>query len=167
MISPAYARAMAAYNAWQNRNLYGAADGLPDEERRRDRGAFFKSIHGTLSHIAWADATWLARFEESPAPTTPIADSPRFVEDWAALAAERLRLDGVIARFAEGLTEAWLAEDLTWWSGSAQRHMTKPRALVVAHLFNHQTHHRGQVHAMLTAAGAKPGATDLPFMPQA
>jgi uncharacterized damage-inducible protein DinB len=60
MISPGYAQTMARYNRWQNRSLFAAADGLSDEERRRDRGAFFKSIHGTLNHILWADSMWMA-----------------------------------------------------------------------------------------------------------
>lgn len=165
MIDPAYVRTMARYNAWQNRSLYREAGILSEEERRRDRGAFFKSIHGTLSHLAWADAMWLARFMGSPLPQTTIAASPHYIDDWNELARERLKLDATAAKFANGLISDWLAGDLTWWSGSAQREITKPRALLVTHFFNHQTHHRGQVHAMLTQAGAKPDATDLPFMP--
>ena len=65
--------------------------------------------------------------------------------------------------WAEKLDPTWLEGDLTWFSGAAQREVTKPKGLLVAHMFNHQTHHRGQVHCMLTQCGAKPGATDLPF----
>jgi uncharacterized damage-inducible protein DinB len=167
MIDKIYAQTMARYNAWQNRSLYREAGKLSEEERRHDRGAFFKSIHSTLSHLAWADAIWLARFTGSPLPQVPIADSPNYIYDWNTLAQERLRLDATVATFADGLTGDWLAGDLTWWSATAQHEISKPRWLLVTHMFNHQTHHRGQVHAMLTAAGAKPDATDLPFMPDA
>ena len=62
MIDPAYVQRMARYNRWQNANLYGVADTLSDEERRRERGAFFGSIHKTLSHLLWADQIWMSRF---------------------------------------------------------------------------------------------------------
>ncbi|MEZ5861079.1 MAG: DinB family protein [Geminicoccaceae bacterium] len=71
----------------------------------------------------------------------------------------------MLLEWARGLDPGWLAGELSWHSGAIGREVTRPRALLVAHLFNHQTHHRGQVHAMLTAAGAKTGPTDLPFMP--
>ena len=62
MIDTAYVQRMARYNRWQNRNLYGVADTLSDDERRRERGAFFGSIHKTLSHLLWADRIWMSRF---------------------------------------------------------------------------------------------------------
>jgi len=166
MIGPDHARLMARYNAWQNRSLYGAAEGIGEAERRRERGAFFGTIHGTLSHLAWGDQAWLSRFTGSPAPTVAIKDSPRAFDDWDALKTERARLDAAIAAFAETVAPDWLAADLVWWSASAGREVAKPRWVLVTHMFNHQTHHRGQVHAMLTAAGARPEATDIPFMPE-
>ena len=68
MIGVDYVRRMARYNRWQNENLYGAADGLTDEERHRARGAFFGSIHRTMCHLLWADQTWMSRFSNSPPP---------------------------------------------------------------------------------------------------
>lgn len=165
MITPEFARTMARYNAWQNASLYGAAATLSDEARRADRGAFFTSIHGTLSHLAWGDTVWLSRFTGSPAPSVGIKDSAGYVVDWDALRAERARLDAAFTDWATGLTAEHLSGDLSWWSGAAQRQVTKPVALLVVHAFNHQTHHRGQVHAMLTSAGAKPDDTDLFLMP--
>jgi uncharacterized damage-inducible protein DinB len=65
MITPAYVRAMAGYNRWQNQNLYGSADLLTDPQRKEQRGAFFGSIHGTLSHLLWADQVWMSRHAEA------------------------------------------------------------------------------------------------------
>ena len=87
MITPAYARTMAAYNAEMNRRLYGAAGRLSDAERRAAKGAFWSSIHGTLVHILWGDHQWMSRFDNWPRPATPIKESDRFVEDFAELSA--------------------------------------------------------------------------------
>lgn len=166
MITVDHVRTMARYNAWQNRSIFAAAGGLDDAARRAERGAFFGSIHKTLCHLLWGDQIWLSRFAGTPPPAVP--DIPRSVElcaEWAELATERQRCDAMIGAWAAALDPAWLVGDLTWYSGAAGREVSKGRALLVVHLFNHQTHHRGQVHAMLTAAGARPGPTDLPFMP--
>lgn len=165
MITRDYARTMARYNAWQNRSLYTAAEGIGDAARRAGRGAFFDSIHGTLTHLLWADLMWMHRFTGSPAPERPFAESASFVPDWEVLKQRRRDMDAAIADWAERLDEDWLGGRLEWYSGSTGRQMSQPVAPLVVHLFNHQTHHRGQVHAMLTAAGARPEATDLPFQP--
>ena len=161
MITPAYIRTMAEYNAEMNRQLYGAAARLTDAERRVPRGAFWGSIHGTLTHILWGDQQWMSRFDDWPKPTTPIKESAQMIDDFAMLSAERAKADADISRWAAKVDEAWLAEDLTWFSQAANREVTAPLRLLVAHFFNHQTHHRGQVHAMLTAAGQQTGDTDL------
>ena len=164
MIPADFARTMARYNAWQNRNLFDAADTLEESERRRDRGAFFGSIQRTLSHLIWADHIWMSRLDRWEAPQVGLADSPEWITAWSALKSKRRITDARIQRWANALTEAALAGEVTWFSGATRREMTKPRALLVQHVFNHQTHHRGQVHAMLTAAGEDTGATDLPFV---
>jgi uncharacterized damage-inducible protein DinB len=161
MVDPAFVQTMARYNAWQNQSLIAAADGLDDEARRRDRGAFFKSVHGTFSHILWADEVWLHRLIGTPKPPISGRDSTVYVADWDAFKSARKERDDAILAWAQGVDGAWLRGTLIWYSGAAGREMGKPRALAIAHLFNHQTHHRGQIHAMLTAAGAKPGDTDL------
>ncbi len=166
MITPAHAATMARYNQWQNRSLYTAADGLTDTARKQDRGAFFKSIHGTLCHILFGDQIWLHRFSGTPAPKAKsIAESATAIADWAELKSERVPFDEVIIDWADKLDPQWLEGDLVWRSAAYNRDFTKPKGLLVTHLFNHQTHHRGQVHAMLTAAGARPEDTDLCFMP--
>ncbi|HEV2509052.1 DinB family protein [Bosea sp. (in: a-proteobacteria)] len=161
MIDQAFVTTMARYNRWQNESLYAAANGLADEARRLDRGAFFRSIHGTFCHLLWADRMWLSRFAGTPKPAVPGSESSRMIEAWDELVAERRVTDALIGDWAAGLTLEWLAGDLTWMSGISRRELTKPKAQLVMHFFNHQTHHRGQVHAMLTAAGAKPDDTDL------
>ncbi len=166
MITPAYVRRMAAYNRWQNDSLYTAADGLSPAARELDRGAFFRSIHGTLAHLLWGDSIWMSRFDDWEAPEVSIPDSALFVIGWEELKAARLEADTRILDWAARVQAADLQGELSWLSAAMGREVTRPRALLVMQLFNHQTHHRGQVHAMLTAAGARPQDTDLPFMPE-
>ena len=164
MIGPDYVAMMADYNAEMNRRVYGAAARLSEAERRADRGVFWKSIQGTLSHLVWADEMWLARFGVGRAPAVAIADSDRYHADFAGMSARRVALDREIRDWAGRLAPEDLAGDLVWMSGATGREMTKPRAMCVTQIFNHQTHHRGQAHALLTRAGEDPGATDLPFV---
>ena len=151
-------------DSWQNGDLYGCADRLSDAERKLQRGAFFGSIHGTLNHLLWADQQWMSRFAGTETPKAKsIKESIAQHDDWAALKEARGAFDETIAAWAGGLDEAWLQGNLTWFSGTAGREVTKPKWLLVTHMFNHQTHHRGQVHCLLTQCGSKPGDTDLPF----
>ncbi|MDJ1007444.1 MAG: DinB family protein [Paracoccaceae bacterium] len=156
---------MARYNAWQNRSVYAAADGLGDADRRADRGAFWGSIHRTLSHLLWGDTIWMGRFDGGPPPDVKIADSGDWVVEWEELKLLREGLDGRIFKWALAAKPADIEGDLVWFSGAVGREVRQPKAVCLIQLFNHQTHHRGQVHAMLTAAGARPEDTDLPFMP--
>lgn len=161
MIDSAWCRMMAAYNSEMNRRLYAAANELTDEQRRADLGAFFGSVHGTLNHILWADHQWMSRFDGWEKPDRGIRQSTEFFEAWADLQAARVQAD---ARIEEWAPRAHVIGDLTWFSGASQREMTKPRAMLVTHMFNHQTHHRGQVHALLTRLGVRPADTDLPWI---
>ena len=161
MITPPYVRTMAAYNAEMNRRLYEAANRLSEAERRRDRAGFWHSIHGTLGHILWGDGQWMSRFDNWPRPATPIKESDHYIGDWAELCAARDKADADISGWAEKVDDVWLAGDMTWFSGAANREVTAPKRLLVTHFFNHQTHHRGQAHAMITAAGEQTGDTDL------
>jgi uncharacterized damage-inducible protein DinB len=165
MIGISYAQTMARYNRWQNDNLYAAADRLSDDERKRERGAFFGSIQKTLSHLMWADQIWLSRFEAGARPNGRIPESVSLYPDWQPLKRERAALDAEIIRWAEGLNPDWLGGHLTFFSFSAGQDISGPRWMFVSHFFNHQTHHRGQIHCMLTQAGATPHDTDLSMMP--
>ena len=166
MIGVGYVQRMARYNRWQNENLYTVADGLSEEDRRQQRGAFFGSIQATLNHLLWADRMWMSRFAGTPKPEGGIAQSVSLHEDWSDLKRERAALDATILEWADGLDPTWLEGDLTYYSGAAKRDLTRPRSLLVMHFFNHQAHHRGQVHCMLTQASGQPHATDLPQMPE-
>lgn len=168
MITPAYAQFMARYNRWMNEKIYAACDQLTDEERKEDCGAFFKSIHSTLNHLIWGDYRWIGRFTkgtplEKEYPTTTIGKD--LYEDWNALKAARLTMDADIFAWAAAVDADWLGSDFTWYSGLAKSAQTQPAWHLVTHMFNHQTHHRGQVTTLLSQRGIDPGDTDLLLMP--
>jgi len=165
MITSDYLRSMARYNCWQNESLYTAARTLSDTERRHDRGAFFTSIHGTLSHIYWADRIWLSRFNLCDPPNVPNAQSGQFVDDFSELEIKRAELDALLIDWCDEYKVGPIEGSLEWYSGAIGAQAKAPLSVVFTHLFNHQTHHRGQVHAMLTAAGAHPQDTCLFMMP--
>jgi uncharacterized damage-inducible protein DinB len=165
MIDRAYVQRMARYNRWQNESVYGVADRLSDEERRRERGAFFGSIHKTLSHLLWADHIQMSRFTNVPRPPAGIPESVSLFPDWDALK-EKRALRWRDHGWADAVDPSWLAGDHTYYSGATKRELTKPCWVLVTHMFNYQTHHRGRVHCLLTQAGGKPSDTDLPFMPE-
>jgi len=164
VISPPWVRAMAAYNAEMNRRWYAAAAGLTEPQRREDLGAYWGSLHGTLCHLLWGDRMWMSRFDGWERPVLGIKDSPGLIEGFDELRAARAEADAGIEAWAARLDESWLAEDLVWFSGATGREWQRPRWLLVTHLFNHQAHHRGQAHALLTRHGAATGDTDLPFV---
>ncbi len=166
MITPEYCRTMARYNAWQNTALRQIIPTLDKSELTKDRGAFFGSIMGTLNHLLWGDTLWMSRFDGGQGTDVTIRQSPQMTVTPAVWAADRFRMDARITLWAQSVSALDLVGDLEWYSGALGRQMTKPKALCVMQLFNHQTHHRGQVHAMLTAAGQKLPDTDLPFIPE-
>jgi uncharacterized damage-inducible protein DinB len=165
MMSPEWLGASARYNRWMNDKLYALAATLSDEARKRDCGAFFKSIHGTFNHLLLADKVWLARFKGVTVPNGFMAPGgirtldQELYADFDDLRRERALTDDELADWVSGLTHAQLAAPLVyvrlgqkgevplWWS--------------VAHLFNHQTHHRGQLTTLFTQQGCDPGNTDL------
>ncbi|MBB94675.1 MAG: damage-inducible protein DinB [Rhodobacteraceae bacterium] len=165
MIDPDYCRRMVRYNSWQNRQLGACLAELPAAELTRDRGAFFGSILATLNHILWGDRMWMSRFAGWDKPAVGIPESTSFCPTLAVWQAERYRTDGQLGLWAARVRAVDLAGDLVWYSGALGADVRKPMAVCVTHMFNHQTHHRGQVHAMITAAGAKAPVSDLAFMP--
>lgn len=168
MITPEYCRTMARYNAWQNTGLRKMIPEMKPDDLYEDRGAFFGSIMRTLNHLLWGDMLWMSRFDggAAPDPDMSIEDSFEMAPTRAVWAADRFRMDARITLWADSLHAVDLVGDMEWYSGATKRQMSKPMAICVMQLFNHQTHHRGQVHAMLTAAGQKPNDTDIPFMPE-
>jgi uncharacterized damage-inducible protein DinB len=163
MISPDYAQTLARYNEWMNSRLFALCATVPEADLQADRGAFFKSIYATLNHIAYADLAFLARFTGTPA-VVPELGADLF-GGFAALRGEREALDRRLIDWTGSLSEAWLGEPLTYTSKVDGLIRTLPRWLLLGHLFNHQTHHRGQVTTLLAQRGLDIGSTDLPFMP--
>ena len=163
MITSAYGVAMAQYNAWMNERLYALCAELPDAERRCARGAFFGSIHATLNHIVYADLAFLSRFTGDPPQVPELGVDP--YPDFETLHRVRSALDVRLRDWTATLQDDWLRESLTYVSKVDGRSRTVPRWVLVAHVFNHQTHHRGQVTTLLSQMGHDIGSTDLPFMP--
>jgi len=167
VIDAGYVRTMARYNAWQNRQLTEALQDVSDEVLRADRGGFFGSIMATLNHLLWGDTVWMSRFTTAvPKPDAGIPDSVDYTPTFAVWSAERFRMDGAIRMWSDTVRSLELSGQLSWFSGALGRDVQKPFELCVAHMFNHQTHHRGQVHAMMTAAGLQAPVTDLFIMPE-
>jgi uncharacterized damage-inducible protein DinB len=161
MITVQFARTMAAYNSEMNRRIYQGAARLTDDQRRQDVGLFWKSLHGTLNHLLWADRQWMSRMDGWPPNTVPNPLSATLFDDFEGLRAARVAADARIEAFAQRIDEAWLSEDLVWFSGAAGREMRREKRGLLVHFFNHQTHHRGQANAALTMRGVDPGDTDL------
>ncbi|WP_415920528.1 DinB family protein [Tateyamaria sp. SN6-1] len=158
---------MARYNAWQNKQLMDVLKGVDEAVLRKDQGAFFGSIMGTLNHLLWGDTIWMSRFVPSiPKPAGSIDESVDFTPTFAVWSADRFRLDGAILMWADTMGSLDLKGQLSWFSGALGRDVRKPLELCVTHMFNHQTHHRGQVHAMMTAAGLTAPVSDLFVMPE-
>jgi uncharacterized damage-inducible protein DinB len=153
---------MAKYNAWANARLYRMAGALQDESYRKEVAVYFKSLHGTLNHLLAADRIWMQRLTglgESPSKLDAIS-----FEDFPSLREARTAEDKRIVDFVEGLDESSFEEALDYrtLNGTPQRQL---RREILAHLFNHQTHHRGQAHAILTMLGVlEPDPLDLLIM---
>jgi uncharacterized damage-inducible protein DinB len=163
LIGREYCRLMARYNRWMNARLYALCAGLPDAERKRDRGAFFGSIHGTLNHLLWADRMWLGRFVGPPC-THPAFGADMF-SDFADLQREREATDRALVDWAEVVAEDWLRSTLEYSSRVDGRTRRLPAGVAAVHMFNHGIHHRGQLTTLLKQAGVDPGVTDLPWLP--
>ena len=159
-----YAVAMAAYNRWMNERLYAVCAELPDAERRRDRGAFFKSIHATLNHILLGDRWWMQRFAGQPLTPTGSPDQELYA-DFADLRAARRNADATLEAWAASLPDTLADEPFHFRSTTYNAERELPTWAVVVHVFNHQTHHRGQVTTLLSQLGIDPGPTDFPWMP--
>ncbi|MBK8261902.1 MAG: DinB family protein [Nannocystis sp.] len=164
-MTPESALAMARYNRWMNEKLYSAAEALTDAERKCDRGAFFGSLHRTLNHLLLADRVWLGRFngvallDGELGPGGIRALDQELYEDFDALRRERVKTDDALDAYVATLTPEKLAADLRYVRRGAVHEF--PLWHAVLHLFNHQTHHRGQVTTLLMQAGRDPGVTDL------
>ena len=152
-----YYSTFARYNAWANTRLYEACAKLPESEYLKPRASFFGSIHATLNHLMVGDRIWLGRIEGRP---EKLALNQILYGDFTALQVARVAEDDRLVRVVEGLDPTRLDQPLDYLNTRGERFRT-PLRIVLDHLFNHQTHHRGQAHALITAAGEKTDDTDL------
>ncbi len=141
-------RMFAGYNAWCNERLYDAAAAVPDAEYRAERGAFFKSLHGTLNHLLVGDRIWMNRFTGDG--ELPKSLDATLFDDFAALRAARRAMDASIRRYIGGLSDADLSRPIRYRTFSKPANIEQVLAPALDHFFNHQTHHRGQAHALLS-----------------
>jgi len=163
-------REMAWYNREMNRKIYAVCSGLTDEERKRDLGAFFGSIHGTLNHLVLTDRAWLVRFTGDAEKYRSRDSSGKTIEyktlahvlypDWNDLCREREKTDEDIIRYVAGLTPDAVSRTLSYQTSSGEP-CSHPVWWALSHMFNHETHHRGQVTTLMKQLGKDPGVTDL------
>jgi uncharacterized damage-inducible protein DinB len=154
---------MARYNRWINARLYAACAAFNEARRKRDCGAFFGSMHRTLNHLLWGDRVWLGRIVNEPYPA-PAFGADLYAE-FDVLGRERELTDGALEAWAAAVTSAQLASMLDYRSSVDGKTRRLSVAIAAVHMFNHGTHHRGQLTTLIAQAGADPGPTDLPWVP--
>lgn len=155
---------MAEYNRWMNARLYDLCASISDEDRKRDRGAFFGSIHSTLNHILYGDLAFMSRFTGDPSAVPELGVD--LYTDFDELLRARSSLDERLVEWAALIGKEWLEQKLTYTSKVDGITRTVPQWVLVCHMFNHETHHRGQITTLLSQMGLDMGTTDIPFMPE-
>jgi uncharacterized damage-inducible protein DinB len=154
----AHFQTLARYNRIANQRLYSKVAELDDAEYRKQRAGSFGSIHGLLNHILLGDRIWMSRFEGG-GESTPALNTVLF-DDFVALRSAREEQDAAIESFFGRMDEAFL-DRLFGYVNNAGKHYVEQAGVAIAHFFNHQTHHRGQVHVMLSQTGVQPPPLDL------
>ena len=150
---------MARYNRWANDRLHAAIEQLPRNVYHQPRQAFFGSIHGTLNHLLVGDEVWLSRFERQPTPDVKLDDQP--FSDLKALRAARSAMDERIIALADSYDAAEIGQTIRYRMITLPDEIEMPLAICWMHLFNHQTHHRGQIHDQLSQTDVPPPSIDL------
>lgn len=157
-----YFRTLARYNAWANRRLYDACARLSEADYRKARPVYFGSIHGTLNHLLVGDRLWMGRFEAVPSGVSALEQI--LYDDFARLRAAREAEDSRIIAYTERLTDEAVAGTLRFRTmAPPPTDMATPLSLALGHLFNHQTHHRGHAHSLLSQTEVPPPSLDLIF----
>lgn len=157
-----YFQTLARYNQWMNEKLYAVCASASDETRRRDTGAPFQSMSGVLNHLLLADRMWLSRFKYQPHPFKSL--DQELYADFEELTKERKITDEEINAWVAALTDEKLLAPLTYTSMVNPTPRSQPLWFCMLHMFNHQTHHRGQLTAMIEQAGFDCGITDLLYL---
>lgn len=155
---------MARYNRWMNVRIYKICETIPDSKRKKDMGAFFKSIHSTLNHLLYGDKAWMGRFTGKPFDVTTIGKE--LYTEFNDLRTEREKTDITIVEWSRSLKDEWLEKPFEYKSNVDGKTRIIPTWVLVTHMFNHQTHHRGQVTTLVKQLGIDPGITDIPWMPE-
>jgi uncharacterized damage-inducible protein DinB len=163
MIDAGYCQLMARYGAWMNEKLLALCAALPADVRRQDRGAFFRSVHGTLDHILSGDLAWLSRFATDAAAPPPLG--VELFADFEELSRERRICDRRLQAWSAGVDRGWLEAPMAFTSQTDGIRRTLPAWVLVVHMFNHATHHRGQLTTLLSQLGLDPGETDVHKLP--
>jgi uncharacterized damage-inducible protein DinB len=157
------ALALAEYNRWMNERVYDTCGRLTDSERKKDHGAFFHSIHGTLNHLLLADHIWMGRFQGEPFQASSL--DQELYSAFSELEEARERMDMAIIAWSETLTDDSLLELFRYTTFVSPGPKVCLLWVAVTHFFNHQTHHRGQLTTMLSQLGVEYGATDFLWLP--
>ena len=155
----AHFQMLASYNRWANAWLYAAAAALPGEAYRRDVGLFFGSVHRTLNHLVLTDQIWLGRID-GKGEALGVALDRVLHDDYRDLVAARRATDDRLSGFIDSVSEEVFAIDYHY-TNTAGVPFIQPLSQILAHLFNHQAHHRGQVHSGLSILGAAPPSLDM------
>jgi uncharacterized damage-inducible protein DinB len=153
---------MADYNQQINLKIYAICVEIPDEKRKENLDAFFQSIHGTLNHLLYGDRAWMGRFLDKLFFVSNMGKE--MYADFNQLRQEREITDREIIGWSRKLSTEWLEKPFEYTSFVDRKTRTLPTWLLVTHMFNHQTHHRGQLTTLLSQLGYDPGITDLPFI---
>jgi uncharacterized damage-inducible protein DinB len=154
----AYFRMLARYNRIANERVYASCAQLNDAEYRKERRGSFGSIHGLLNHILLGDRIWMGRFEGNGGGTPPL--NTVLFEEFPALRLARMEQDARIEAFFEDLPEDFLSRSFHYINNQGKEY-AEQAPVAVSHFFNHQTHHRGQVHVMLSQTSVQPPSLDL------
>lgn len=154
---------MARYNQWMNQKIYHCCSELSDDQRKTDMGAYFGSIHATLNHILVADHIWLSRFRQKK---PPYRLGEEIAGEFTQLRQARESMDNTLLEWSKQLSTSWLRSDIVYTSGIDKKTRAIPAWVLITHMFNHQTHHRGQVTTLLSQLQVDPGVTDIPWMPE-
>lgn len=151
-------RMLARYNRIANARLYQQCGQLDAAEYRKERQGSFGSIHGLLNHLVLGDRIWMARFSGG-GHTTPPLNSILF-ESFAELRSARAEQDEEIEAFFERVDEGFMERRFTYVNNQGKDYV-ETATVAVLHFFNHQTHHRGQVHVMVSQTAVKPPSLDM------
>ena len=158
-----YFELMAQYNQWVDSKIHDVCLGIPDELRKKHMGAFFKSIHSTLNHIYYGDLAWLVRLCENT--FTPRQIDVDLYEDFNELKEVQEKMESDIIDWVNSLAPEKLNQTFDYVSNVNNFSRTLPIWVLANHMFNHQTHHRGQVTTLMKQLGHEPGITDIPWLP--